>query len=503
MTLERAPSRDEPELIGTDWPQLPAVAYTRDGQEIRPNDDLWSFRKRGDGGGVLSLDWSTLHGLSPKMTQIAKVMLAGRASTHAPYSTRNDFEMLRRLGAWYRDSPTAERTELDWSRIDTKLCERFLAFGMTGAHRGNEFARLRDLYRFGVLALRHEDFSEAVLLALETIRAAGNLKGNAVRDGDPEQGYFTPPEIDLILERLGADAGTPEQRASVWLALETGRNALQYTLLLNSDLTRVSVIVQAKPRRLYQINTRRIKKRTVVDGRVSWPISEALGDFLWSLRHGSDGDRLLSWLDEEQPEQALAHHMRAWARATKLISPRTQKVMRLNPRRFRVTMMTNAADEGASEEHLAILADHSDLQNIQVYLDRSPLFLLRIRDKVDAIYDPMVRRFKGTFTTTEEAARAGAPVIPGNAAHLPLLDVGGIGVCGSKKVCRLLPPLTCYGCPFFVAFRDGPHRQVIVALEKSMLRMSERIALQIANTLAAVREVVALIEAKDESGKVA
>jgi len=43
----------------------------------------------------------------------------------------------------------------------------------------------------------------------------------------------------------------------------------------------------------------------------------------------------------------------------------------------------------------------------------------------------------------------------------------------------------------------------MVALEESMKRMNERIALQIASTLAAVREVVALIEGKDPSAEAA
>lgn len=155
-------------------------------------------------------------------------------------------------------------------------------------------------------------------------------------------------------------------------------------------------------------------------------------------------------------------------------------------------MLTNAADEGASPEHLAILADHEDLQNIGVYIDRSPLFLKRIESKVDAIYDPMVKRFRGTVTTKAEAERISARIIPGVAVQLPLLNVGGIGACGHTNLCRLAPPLTCYTCTKFVAFTDGPHAEVVEALEASMRSMDERVGLQVANALAAAREVAAL-----------
>jgi hypothetical protein len=162
-------------------------------------------------------------------------------------------------------------------------------------------------------------------------------------------------------------------------------------------------------------------------------------------------------------------------------------------------MLTNAGDEGASPEHLAVLADHSDLQSIMVYIDRSPLFLMRIRDKVNAIYTPLVKRFKGTFTdSTAETAPDGsaARVVPGMAPQLPFLDVGGIGLCGKKGLCRLAPPLTCYACEKFIAFRDGPHEQVVYALELTMRRMGDRIALQIAGPLAAAREVVSMLAAE-------
>lgn len=475
-------------------PLLPLEAHTRDGQRILPSDDVWTFRKRNGGGGVLTLDWTRLRGLSPRMTHIAKVILAGRLARYATRTTNNDFDTLRRLGTWHEQEKKPGDRDLDWSDLDLAFGERWLAHGMNSAEQGNDFARLRDLYRYGVEAIRHEDFTAVRLLALETVRAPGNLKGNAVRDGDPEKGYFTAPEVDLIVDAIGGGVGSAEQRATVWLSLETGRNALQYTLLTNADLTRIELSDDSSHKVLYQVQTRRIKKRTIEDAKIGWPISTTLGDLLWSLRKGGSEQPLLHWLNANQPESALTQCMQSWATTADLVSPRTGRRLRLNARRFRVTMLTNAADEGMSAEHLAILADHTDLQNIQVYIDRSPIFLQRIQEKVDAIYDPIVRRFKGTFTTSENAARDGAAVIPGTAVHLPVLDVGGVGICGKHGLCQLAPPLTCYPCPHFVAFRDGPHATVVEALEQFMRGMDERIGLQLAAVLAAAREVVAQIE---------
>lgn len=480
------PSRDP--LDGL--PPLPAVASTADGQSFAPSDSVWSMRKREDGGGSITLDWSGLTVFSARMIHLAKLMLASRAAGYAAMSTSNDFAALRRLSEW------CDRPTLEWTDVDYSFGERWLRHGVTATKNGgNDFARLRDLYRYGAEVLVHEDFDTMTLLQLETLPAPGNEKGNAVRQGDPDEGYFTPPEVAAIIAALGKRRGTATQRATVWLAMELGRNALQYTLLRGKDLRRFPTSDDPNAPYLYRVSVRRIKKRQPVDDVREWPISTPLGELLWSLRRADPTAPLLHWLSAEQPEWDIIKTMADWVRVAGLRSPRTGKPLRLNPRRFRVTMLTNAADEGASLEHLAMLADHTDLQNVQVYVDRSPLFLERIRDKVDAIYDPMVKRFQGQFTTTREAQERGGRVIPGVAVQLPLLNVGGIGVCGHKSICSLAPPLTCYSCEKFVAFRDGPHAEVVAALDAEMQRMNDRVGLQIANALAAAREVVALIHA--------
>lgn len=485
-----APLRGAPASLDA-LPPLPPTATTRDGQIINPADDVWVVRKRADGGDVLRFYWRELTNMSPRMLHLAKLLLASRLPNYAPSSSWNDFHALRRLADW------AHRPTLEWADLDVDLASTFLQHGLdSSAIAGNDFARLRDLYRYGVTTLPHEHFSAKVLLQLEVLRAPGNAKGNAVRQGDPTKGHFTPPEIESILVALGEGRGTPEQRATVWLALDLGRNALQYTLLRNTDLHRESVVTPGSaPSHLYQVEVRRIKKRTTVDDTRRWPLSSPVGDLLWSLKKGGPNDPLLWWLDSNSPEQSLGSVMKVWARVARVQSHRTGSILHLNSRRFRVTMLTNAADEGASAEHLAMLADHTDLQNIGVYLDRSPLFLERIRDEVDAIYDPVVKRFMGTFATRDEIARRGVPEIPGVAAHVQM-DLPGLGGCGSKTICRLAPPLTCYSCPSFIAFRDGPHEQVEQALAKAMREMNPRVGVQVANTLAAVREVVTVIQAE-------
>jgi len=78
-------------------------------------------------------------------------------------------------------------------------------------------------------------------------------------------------------------------------------------------------------------------------------------------------------------------------------------------------------------------------------------------------------------------------------------DVATDGLCG------LAPPLTCYTCPSFAAFRDGPHAVIGDALERLIdTRMDgaadRRIPLQLEETVVAIHQLRAQIrhEAGDQ-----
>lgn len=97
-------------------------------------------------------------------------------------------------------------------------------------------------------------------------------------------------------------------------------------------------------------------------------------------------------------------------------------------------------------------------------------------------------------------------VVPSASSHLPLLDVGGIGLCGrdvrKDGLCNLAPPLTCYACEFFAAFRHGPHQEVLdslVDIRTSMEGSSDmRIPKQLDGVIAAARQLVTQIRAEGE-----
>lgn len=474
-----------------DWdlPALPVQVRLRDGQVLDSSGDRWVLRAHGEKGTAVTLKWDKFRRFTPRALYIAKLVLLGRAGDRASWTSRNEYQTLLRFDRWF-SAPS-----FDWSDYTVDVAEAWLAHCVDRTRNGaNDFAILRDVYRYGSQVLRLPDFADEVLGQLVSIRAVGNEKGRAVREGDPTRGQLLPDEIEVIDAALRGGLGTPEQRACVWLCLDLGRNVSQFTLCENRDLTLVdSVQPGGQPARLYQLAVPRQKKRTVGVERRSWPISTELGDLLWSLRREPDRAEapLLWWLSPTAPTSAFDALLKAWADEVDLRSLRVgaQRV-NLNARRFRDTMLTNAANEGASIEHLATLADHSDTQSVMGYVNSSPHFLERFRHKVDAIYDPLVKRFRGELVPEEEGRRRGLPLIPGVATQLPGLHLPGIGVCGSQSLCKLAPPLTCYPCHHFVAFRESDHRAVEQALVQYMATLDERVALQIAPSLAAVREVI-------------
>jgi hypothetical protein len=160
------------------------------------------------------------------------------------------------------------------------------------------------------------------------------------------------------------------------------------------------------------------------------------------------------------------------------------------------------AEEGASVFHIAEVLDHSDTQNVRVYIETVSSIADPVAKATDEALAPLVRRFQGSIIDSSSPAFAERPnqVIPAIAPHLGIanLNAGGIGLCGrdvrKDGLCRLLPPLSCYLCPSFAALRDGPHREMLDSIEvflKGNQEVSDkRILTQLADVSVAIRQVL-------------
>ena len=483
----------------SDLPPLPSSVISLDGQLVDTSAACWRFRSSSDGGKVILIPWERLDEpaiLSDRARYFAKLFLADKTSRKKARTIENDFRMFRRFQDWLG---SVRRSSFDWGDLSEGLARAFLAHGVEHtADKGNDFSRLRTFYRWGV-ARQHRDFDPGLFRILQSITAVGNSKGHNVRFRDTVKGPFSPDELLLISRAVSQGQGADQDRAVVMLHLELGHNPNASVRLRNKDFVRY----ETKSAVAYQVEVPRVKKRTSRRETKSRPISAVLGRLLEGLQRGGSDTPLLHWLLPTNPESAINHAMRRFAQEVNLISPRTQRRLVINPRRFRFSIATHMAEEGASVFHIAEVLDHSDTQNVRVYIETVSSIADPVAKATDEVLAPLVRRFQGTIIeATGSPGLAGLPnqVIPPISPHIGIahLNAGGIGMCGrdvrKDGLCRLLPPLSCYLCPSFAALRGGPHREMLTSIEAflagNLETSDKRILMQLADVRVAIGQVL-------------
>ena len=495
---QRSSSEDRVSL-----PAIPSIVISMDGQKIDTGADQWRIRKSADGGGIALINLVSLESipgaprLSERTKQLIKLYLADRIARRKAPTVLNDFGMFRRFFKWL-----AVHTDLrsfDWSDLSETIGRSFLDYSVKhGADKGNSFSRLRTFYEWGV-ARQHLDFDRQTLLILQSMIAVGNSKGHHVRFRHETKGPLSPDEKLLISRSLAAGKGTDRDRIIVMLHLELGVNLNSTVRLKNKDFRRFQVGNAVE----YQLDVPRVKKRTARRETKRRPISKRLGELIEKLQQGKAEAPLLHWLTDHNPEDVIRQSMERFANEADLVSPRTRKRLRLSPRRFRVTLATQMAEEGASKFQIAEVLDHSDLQNVNVYIETASTITDYVEKATDHALKPLVSRFLGKIVDSVEAqAFEGVPnrIIPAEVPHLPLplLDAGGVGLCGrdvrKDGLCRLFPPLSCYLCPSFAALRSGPHRELLESIENFIRewegRVDQRILAQLDDVRIAISQVI-------------
>src|SRR6185295_19004756 len=115
-------------------------------------------------------------------------------------------------------------------------------------------------------------------------RAPGNLTGHHVRSQNPLKGPLYREEIDLIVDALKEERGTPQNRAIVMLFLELGLNPNQAARLRNEDLITFAGEIKGEHHHEYLLCIPRNKKRRPFRETKQRAISEALASLLKSLQ---------------------------------------------------------------------------------------------------------------------------------------------------------------------------------------------------------------------------
>jgi integrase len=487
-------------------PQLPPAIHSLDGQHIDLTEPTWRIRVSADGGQVKLIQWSRLwavHVLSPEALHIYQHFICDRLQRRKASTVYNDFAAMLRFARWMDTQKKQKAETFTWADYTVDLASEYLHWSLNHtAERGNGFSRLRVLYAWGV-ARQYPGFDLHVLHALKTVTAPGNVKGHHVRSRHATQGPFSGEEKWLITHALQTGQGTDRDRAVVMLFLELGCNPHAAIRLRSADLHRIDTAQGA----LYQLDMPRVKKRTAHRETKRRAVSQHLGHLLDDLRLPDPDSPLLHWLTPHKPEASVYRALRRWGRNARLISPHTGEFLHLHARRFRYTLATHLAEEGASKFHIAEILDHTDLQHVEVYIETTARIADHVARATDSVMVPLVQRFLGRIVdSTAEGVFPDLPqnaVVPAATPHLSLLDVGGVGVCGRNTprdgLCQLLPPLSCYTCSLFAAFRDGPHHEMLAAIDHYLEAARERADARILQQLDTVRQAIQQVLVRTEN----
>lgn len=505
-----------PPSPGGDLPPVPAVVLSADvdldgrRQAIPTDGPIWRVRQSADGGDVLRLNVGALTavdggpGYSERAAHLVRLYLADRLQRKKAFTVQGDLEALRRFQAW-ASARKDSSPSFEWTDLSEGTARAFLEYGLSRPVAGNDFARLRHFYGWGV-AKQFPDFDSELLRVLRSIRAPGNVKGAAVRFRDPRRGPFDAQEQSDLRAAATNPQVPAEARAILMLFLEWGSNPNQFARLRNSDL---KAYPSPQDPRDYKLSIPRNKKGTSNRETRARRISQRLGSLLFQLQRSGPDDPLLHWLSGDSPRQGIADSLRRARRIARIRSRRLGTPLHINPRRFRYTLATESAAQGASEEQIADILDHTDTQHVRVYTQFGPEGMRRASQAIDGILEPIVDAFLGLVIDPAGGNPFPAfpeQVIPGASPHLPEfgLDLGGIGLCGHDTakhgLCGFMQPLQCYRCRKFAAFKDGPHEQVLAALERARERLREtadaRIAMQLDEIIAAVGQLLEQLHAE-------
>lgn len=250
--------------------------------------------------------------------------------------------------------------------------------------------------------LRRPGVTDGAAALLKQIRLRGNQKGTAVLTMDLRNGPFTGIELQNILAAL--DDANAKGRVSVgnyvlgWLFALLGQRPVQYASLKICDLqvrqtdegtiTYVLGIPRAKQRPTLsrhefkeRIVTRRIGDKLVQHAEeVRDAFSSVLADppqaplfpARQNRKHEPQGFRF------HRIAVSIARTMQETFSKFRITSERTGMPLHVTATRFRRTLGTRAALEGHGELIIAELLDHTDTQNVGVYVQATPQILERI-----------------------------------------------------------------------------------------------------------------------------
>jgi len=271
----------------------------------------------------------------------------------------------------------------------------------------------------------------SALTMLEKIKVKANLTGEAVKRRDPNSGPLTEQELKMILESIRELLKENKIHLFIYcyiiLLATTGRRPLQLTSLKAKDLIRTGEgcflnIPKVKQRKDFRSEFSLVsiddclyeKLTTLIDMNQKYiedSINQSIGHIKNELPIFMDSKKSVSIQSGQSLDTIMATdflHMKNSFISKKLSAlttkfniglSRNNEHMRLNARRFRYTLGSRLAKEGASVEVIAKALDHKSINSSGIYVKNSSDNVHDIDMKLHSFFEPLSKIFLGGDST--------------------------------------------------------------------------------------------------------
>lgn len=489
--------------------ELPEVVMTRSGVRINPKLYKWTYR---DSTKSINLDFADL-GISGELLLSVKKVLIWYAENMSPDHLANMFARLKHF---------LKSSQINTGNVSMITSTDLINYRASLSSKHSWYLSSLSGFLKKWHALDIPGVADDAIALLKQLRLKGNRKGEAVLTMDVLDGPFSDIEVEAIHDSIDIAYKDGviglDDYLLVWLFLALGPRPIQYASLKVCDIG----MIQAKDgAAIYSLNLPRAKQREQLS-RSSFSqrvLIPQIGEKL--IKHAAEVQTQFSGIladlatapmfpakrSRKNEPKGFEYHRTAHVLGTDLknalnklniVSERTGEQLHITATRFRRTLGTRAGMEGHGELVIAELLDHSDTQNVGVYLQATPEIVERI-DRAMALHlAPLAQAFAGVIIKTESEARRKAD--PASRICDPRFEptMKPMGNCGQHGFCGEFAPISCYTCHSFQPWLDGPHVAVLDYLiserERLMVTSDSRIASINDRTILAVAEVVSRCE---------
>lgn len=441
--------------------------------------ELYSNRWQLDGSRKVSWDW--MEGLSAELQGGLRQAIGRMAEESSASHTSSTLSEARN---YFRLTQEREFTVLGLASYKA----------MMGDDNEYRLARLRGLliawFDWGYDGVRKE-----VVDYLDEMTLKGNVKGKAVRSRCAITGPLTKIEQGALIE-WSANAFSVghlslEEFALLMALMLTGRRMVQIRSLKACDLTAredaggndyLLKVPRAKQRQagfrsefrvmsieedLYLLLdnlSRDVRRR--VEEHLETTLPEKVAQQLPLFMEESRLERFCSAAEFIAQTEMQADYLhlsssssynmvRSVSIKNRAISERTGDYIFLSSRRFRYTKGTNLANRGITGNALAYSLDHSDIQNVDFYVENTAASAEYIDEIMAPALAPLAQAFAGKLIASEsDAIRANDPH-----SRIKNNHSGNVGNCGTHNFCAS-GYRACYTCINFQPWLDAPHHEV-------------------------------------------